>query len=113
MRQSSSHISIAHRQRIDITSAKIRSDCSHEIGGVGAAEASVYPLPLLQRMIDNRNAAHQRLAATGGKGAKIDHDGRHRRHGRTFELYRAHRQRARYAAKRIVDEKTANVILSE
>ena len=113
MRGRHTDIGITGRRWIHKPQAKTRTDGSHEVTRVGPAKATVHALPLLQRVVRNCYAAHQRLAATRRKGTKVDDDRGQRSYCGTFEIDRAQRQSSRYAAERVVDKQAADVILSE
>ena len=64
---------------VDEAGFEVGADRRHEIHGVGAAEAAVHALALLQAGVGDFHRAHHRLIAAGRIGAEIDHDRRPRR----------------------------------
>ena len=71
LRNRRAHIGIAYRRRIDKAATKARTDGSHKIAGIGAAEIAVHPLALLQRVIGDGDGAHERFPQPAAKERKL------------------------------------------
>ena len=106
-------VGIAHRGFIDEVVLKLGPDRRHEVHGVGAAEAAMHALALLQYGIGNVHGAHYRLPAVGREGAEIDHDRRSRRARHALHIDRGERQRAGETPDIAVDEQPAYIVLRQ
>ena len=98
---------------LDKAGLKIRPGGRHEIHGVGAVEAAMHALALLQPGVGDGDGAHHRLLAAGRIRAEIDDDRRARRDRRALQVDRRKRQRARERAELVIDEQSADVVLRE
>ena len=91
--------------------AEARARGAHDVARLGAREGAVHALTLLQAGVGDHRAAGRRIGAAGREGAEVDGDGGMRRHGRALQRDRRQRQGAGDLAERVVDEKTAHVVL--
>ena len=92
---------------------KLGSDRCHEIQGIGAIEAAVHSLALLQAGICDAHGTHHGLPAIGRIGAEIDHDRRPRCACLALHVDRRQRQRAGKTADVTVDKQAADVVLRQ
>src|SRR4029077_1260981 len=77
------NVRIADGRLIDKSLLEIRPNLRHEIQRVRSTEAAVHTLPMLQRIICNLHAAHDRLLGIRGKSFKGDSNGGRRGERRT------------------------------
>ena len=106
-------VGIAHGRGIKEAGFEARPRGGHEVHRVGAAEAAMHALALLQASVRDRDRAQYRLIAAGGIGAEVHDDRGPQRAAGAFQVDRAQRQRAGEFSEIVVDEDAADVILRE
>src|SRR6202522_551780 len=89
------NVGVTRRQVIDLWPVEVRAAGSHEVPGIGAAEAAVHALTLLESRVGDLRCAQDRGPAAGGaEGLEVDNDCRMRRHRLAVQSYRVGRQAA-------------------
>ncbi len=109
-------VGVADRRGILETALEVGADRGHEVYGIGAAEAAVLPLSLLQRGVGQQRGPLERVFISvsfvvGGEAAEVYHDGGRGHDGGALEIDGTERQRAVDFTECVVDENPADVVL--
>ncbi len=113
VRERDREIGVAGRRAIHEPPFEVGPEGDHRVGDVGAAEAAMPPLPLLQRRVGDVDLGPERIVGIPTERLQRDDD-RGRREARApREVDVTQAERARHRVGRTVDEQTVDVVLSQ